>query len=102
MWYVLGGIGVVTTILMVVYDRFLAPRDRAGAPAASAVTTDIEGLQLMPKLTVEGAGTFDVAAGKRLVLAIEEARASTSCTPAAATPAARPAASSSSAASRRR
>jgi proton-dependent oligopeptide transporter, POT family len=34
MWYVLGGIGVVTTILMVVYDRFLAPRDRAGAPAA--------------------------------------------------------------------
>ena len=27
----------------------------------------------MPKLTVEGAGTFDVAAGKRLVLAIEEA-----------------------------
>jgi len=34
MWYVLGGIGVVTTILMVVYDRFLAPRDRAAAPAA--------------------------------------------------------------------
>ena len=29
MWYVLGGIGVVTTILMVLYDRFLAPRDRA-------------------------------------------------------------------------
>ena len=27
----------------------------------------------MPKLTVEGAGTFDVASGKRLVLAIEEA-----------------------------
>src|SRR5687768_7794698 len=25
----------------------------------------------MPKLTVEGAGTFDVASGKRLVLAIE-------------------------------
>jgi hypothetical protein len=34
MWYVLGGIGIVTTILMVAYDRFLAPRDRAGAPAA--------------------------------------------------------------------
>ena len=34
MWYVLGGIGVVTTILMVVYDRFLAPRDRAGAATA--------------------------------------------------------------------
>jgi proton-dependent oligopeptide transporter, POT family len=32
MWYVLGVIGVVTTILMVVYDRFLAPRDRAAAP----------------------------------------------------------------------
>jgi len=32
MWFVLGGIGVVTTILMVVYDRFLAPRDRAAAP----------------------------------------------------------------------
>ena len=31
MWYVLGGIGVVTTILMVLYDRFLAPRDRATA-----------------------------------------------------------------------
>ena len=31
MWYVLGGIGVVTTILMVLYDRFLAPRDRAAA-----------------------------------------------------------------------
>ena len=27
----------------------------------------------MPKLTVEGAGTFDVASGKRLVLAVEEA-----------------------------
>jgi ferredoxin len=27
----------------------------------------------MPRLTVEGSGTFDVAAGKRLVLAIEEA-----------------------------
>ena len=27
----------------------------------------------MPKLTVGGAGTFDVASGKRLVLAIEEA-----------------------------
>jgi ferredoxin len=27
----------------------------------------------MPKLTVEGAGTYDVASGKRLVLAIEEA-----------------------------
>ena len=26
----------------------------------------------MPKLTVEGYGTFDVAAGKRLVLAIEQ------------------------------
>jgi len=34
MWYVLGGIGVVTTILMVVYDRFLAPRDRAAAPVS--------------------------------------------------------------------
>jgi len=31
MWYVIGGIGVVTTTLMVLYDRFLAPRDRAGA-----------------------------------------------------------------------
>jgi dipeptide/tripeptide permease len=30
MWYVLGGIGVVTTILMVIYDRLLAPRN-AGA-----------------------------------------------------------------------
>jgi dipeptide/tripeptide permease len=29
MWYVLGGIGVVTTILMVVYDRLIAPRGRA-------------------------------------------------------------------------
>ena len=26
----------------------------------------------MPKLTVEGSGTFDVPAGKRLVLAVEE------------------------------
>jgi proton-dependent oligopeptide transporter, POT family len=34
MWYVLGGIGVVTTILMVIYDRFLAPRDRAAAPVS--------------------------------------------------------------------
>jgi len=34
MWYVLGVIGVVTTLLMVVYDRFLAPRDRAAAPVS--------------------------------------------------------------------
>ena len=34
MWFVIGGIGVVSTLLMVVYDRFLAPRDRAGAAAA--------------------------------------------------------------------
>jgi proton-dependent oligopeptide transporter, POT family len=31
MWYVLGGIGVVTTILMVVYDRLIAPRSRGPA-----------------------------------------------------------------------
>jgi MFS family permease len=34
MWYVLGAIGVVTTILMVVYDRFIAPRERTGTAAA--------------------------------------------------------------------
>ena len=33
MWYVLGGIGVVTTILMVLYDRLLAPKDRGAATA---------------------------------------------------------------------
>jgi POT family proton-dependent oligopeptide transporter len=31
MWYVLGGIGVVTTILMVLYDRLLAPKERGAA-----------------------------------------------------------------------
>jgi hypothetical protein len=31
MWFVLGAIGVVTTTLMVVYDRFLAPRDRGAS-----------------------------------------------------------------------
>ena len=35
MWYVLGGIGVVTTILMVVYDRLIAPRSRGPVGAAS-------------------------------------------------------------------
>jgi dipeptide/tripeptide permease len=35
MWYVLGAIGVVTTILMVVYDRVIAPRGRGAAGAAS-------------------------------------------------------------------
>jgi POT family proton-dependent oligopeptide transporter len=34
MWYVLGAIGVVTTLLLFAYDRFLAPRDRADASAA--------------------------------------------------------------------
>jgi dipeptide/tripeptide permease len=34
MWYWVGGIGVVSTVLMVVYDRFLAPRP---APPAGAV-----------------------------------------------------------------
>ena len=55
----------------------------------------------MPKLTVEGAGTFDVATGKRLVLAIEEAGVDIlhAC---GGNAAARPAASSSSAANRRR
>jgi dipeptide/tripeptide permease len=33
MWYVIGGIGVVTTLLLFAYDRFLAPRGRAGAPS---------------------------------------------------------------------
>jgi POT family proton-dependent oligopeptide transporter len=35
MWYVLGAIGVVSTILMVVYDRLIAPRGRGPAGAAS-------------------------------------------------------------------
>jgi F0F1-type ATP synthase membrane subunit c/vacuolar-type H+-ATPase subunit K len=26
MWYVVGGIGAVTTVLMVLYDRWLRPR----------------------------------------------------------------------------
>lgn len=34
MWYVLGVIGVVTTILMVAYDRLLAPRGAGSSPAA--------------------------------------------------------------------
>lgn len=34
MWYVIGAIGVVTTLLMVVYDRLLAPRDAGASPAA--------------------------------------------------------------------
>src|SRR4029450_13867867 len=33
MWYVIGAIGVVTTMLMVVYDRLLAPRGAGSAPA---------------------------------------------------------------------
>ena len=52
-------------------------------------------------VTAEGYGTFDVAADKRLVLAIEQdGQGATSCMPAAATPGARPAGSSSSTASR--
>jgi hypothetical protein len=31
MWYVVGAIGVVSTALMLAYDRFLAPRPAAGA-----------------------------------------------------------------------
>ena len=34
MWYVLGGIGVVSTILMVVYDRVIAPRGPRSAADA--------------------------------------------------------------------
>jgi dipeptide/tripeptide permease len=34
MWYVIGAIGVVTTVLMVVYDRLLAPREAGASPAA--------------------------------------------------------------------
>jgi POT family proton-dependent oligopeptide transporter len=32
MWYVLGVIGIVSTILMVLYDRLLAPRAAGGSP----------------------------------------------------------------------
>ena len=48
----------------------------------------------MPKLTVEGLGTFEVPTGKRLVLALEDDAKVISFTPAAAMPAAPPAASS--------
>jgi hypothetical protein len=34
MWLVIGGIGIVSTILMIVYDRFIAPRDRGAAAGA--------------------------------------------------------------------
>jgi len=34
MWYVIGAIGIVTTILMVVYDRLLAPKGAGSSPAA--------------------------------------------------------------------
>jgi hypothetical protein len=34
MWYVIGAIGIVTTILMVAYDRLLAPRGAGASPAA--------------------------------------------------------------------
>jgi proton-dependent oligopeptide transporter, POT family len=34
MWFVIGGIGIASTMLMVIYDRFLAPRGRADATAA--------------------------------------------------------------------
>jgi ferredoxin len=36
------------------------------------VSLNIEELRGMPRLTVEGAGTYEVPAGKRLVLALEE------------------------------
>ena len=36
MWFVVGSYGVVSTILMVLYDRLIAPKRPAGAPAASA------------------------------------------------------------------
>jgi proton-dependent oligopeptide transporter, POT family len=34
MWYVIGVIGIVTTTLMVVYDRLLAPRGAGSSTAA--------------------------------------------------------------------
>jgi hypothetical protein len=34
MWYVIGVIGIVTTTLMVVYDRLLAPRGAGASTAA--------------------------------------------------------------------
>jgi hypothetical protein len=36
MWFVVGSYGVVSTILMVLYDRLIAPKRPAGAPAPSA------------------------------------------------------------------
>ena len=38
MWYVVGAYGIVSTILMVLYDRFVAPK-RAAARSRSSVTT---------------------------------------------------------------
>jgi hypothetical protein len=35
MWWVISGVGVLTTLLMIVYDRFLKPRGPSpAAPAA--------------------------------------------------------------------
>src|SRR3954467_14830502 len=42
------------------------------APMMRAGPVDTPGDHPMPKLTVEGVGTFDVPAGKRLVLALED------------------------------
>ncbi len=44
----------------------------------------------MPTLTVEGVGEFEVAEGKRLVLALTDDAGVTSCTPAAVKVVARP------------
>jgi dipeptide/tripeptide permease len=35
MWYVVGAYGVVSTILMILYDRLIAPKRPAGAAAAA-------------------------------------------------------------------
>src|SRR5262249_15781125 len=41
-------------------------------PVPKMETDDLHGRRLMPMLTVEGVGTFDVPPGKRLVLALED------------------------------
>src|SRR5688572_11368693 len=58
--------------LMRELDRITTVRQGDVTPFSALSGSELKGSYAMPKLTVEGVGTFDVPEGKRLVIALED------------------------------